>query len=108
MTIEVTYDEYLDAGGTMGAEAFDAALPRAQASVDHLIGINEVTDKDAYVRAIIAAMGAYEGATPGGVGFSIGAFRMEGSGSPDETRAQAIRAAYEVLATTGMVYGGVA
>lgn len=106
MAVEVTYEQYVAQGGKLPEPSFGAQLPKAVAAVDYLIGVNEVTDEDKYREAVFAAIDVYADANPVGAGFTIGTFKMERS-SARTARSEAMVAAYEVLATTGMVYMGV-
>ena len=109
VAVEVTYAQYVEAGGIAPEEAFDGLIGRATACVDYIIGPNEVTDEDVYRRAVFAALGAYAEGNATGAGFTLGSFRMEGTaGGRSGADADARRAAYEVLATTGMAWAGLA
>ena len=105
---EVTYQKCVEAGLTMGEAMYRENAAAAVAQVDYLVGANEVTDEAKYLEAVVAAMRAYAGSAATGAGFSIGSFSM-GADPGGRTAQRAARdAAYEVLATTGMVYAGLA
>ncbi len=102
MSVDLSYR--LHPGGISEGE-FNALLPAARATVDFLVGRNEVTDGERYREAVWAAMGALSEAHAGG-SMSIGSFSV--SGGDSRSRSDAARdAAYRVLAATGMVYAGV-
>lgn len=97
---------YMQHPGGISEEDFNALLPAARAAVEFVVGINEVTDEGRYRRAVWAAMGALAD-TYDGPGLTVGSFTLHQGGS--KSRAEAARdAAYEVLATSGMAYGGIA
>lgn len=105
MAVEVTYETYRVAGGTLPEAAYADVISDAVTAVDYLIGQNEVTDEDAYMKAVVAAAKAcYD--HQGGASVSIGSFSA--SGDSRETTVAATNAAYMALATTGMVWGGLA
>ena len=108
MRPSVTYEKYQEAGGTLDEEQYAASIALAVSHVDFLIGINEVTDEDKYFEAVWACLSVLTDPVASGTNFSIGSFSM-GSGQDNRTVDQKARdAAYEVLATTGMIYGGLA
>ena len=104
MTVEVTYADYQALGLKGGEALFDASLPFSRAAVDFLIGPNEVTDEDAYKRAVCLGVDAWSDASDGEL--RIGQFST-GQSRTDPSRA-ASEAAYQVLAPTGMLFGGLA
>ena len=65
MTVEVTYADYQALGLKGGEALFDASLPFSRAAVDFLIGPNEVTDEDAYKRAVCLGVDAWSDASDG-------------------------------------------
>jgi hypothetical protein len=104
MPVEVTYGDYTANGGTLSEQAFMGSLQLATTEVDFLVGTNEVTDEDAYRRAVCAAVDAAEDALSGG-SISIGSFSVSGRAAEGSEEA-ARDAASKVLASTGMIYMG--
>lgn len=101
-------DEY---HGQAPEAAFDAELPGAVAHVGWLIGRNRVTEATAtaYKRAVCACVDAFAVyGHQGGGGFTIGSFSVSGDSSGRTGEDVASDAACKELATSGLLWAGVA
>lgn len=103
---EPTYGGYRLYGGTMAENGYESCVGRASDIVADIVGCNAVTDESAYLRAVYAAT---EAVGNGGMsGVTVGSFSASYAGAQRSAEAEAYDAAYRVLATTGMAYGGIA
>lgn len=104
-----TYGFYSEEfGGFMGEEDFKRLLPRAVRYVDWVIGYKRVCDahERRYQEAVCATVDVFHDSDPDAVGdFAIGSFRMDVG--RNSGRSVAINAVTEILAPTGLLYGGV-
>lgn len=104
MPLRVTYGDYRALGGALDEQSFGASLLYAQAEVDSLIGMNEVTNESAYKRAVCLAVNACDEASDA-TSVSIGSFSTS-IAQPLSKRDAVRQAAMAVLGPTGMTYAG--
>ncbi|MGI6125864.1 MAG: hypothetical protein ACOYEF_02755 [Planifilum sp.] len=103
---EPTYDGYRVNGGTMAESGYSSCVRRASDIVADIVGCNAVTDEAAYLRAVYAAVDAIG---DGGLSsVTVGSFSASCAGTQRSAEDEAYDAAFRVLATTGMAYGGIA
>ncbi len=115
---EVTYERYVQLGGRLDLEDFDASRSAAHAAVRHVVGFNEPESPEqteAYERSVGAAVDIdhYYGAS-GGVGeaaasISLGKFSASGlsDGGASAYDIDMRRAIRRELSGTGLLFQGI-
>mgnify|MGYP000038895621 CR=1 FL=1 len=113
----VTYELFKGQGGTLGEDAFAASLRAAVSAVRDVIGCNEPQDeedRDAYIRAVCAAVEVDEAyGASGGIGeavasVTLGKFSasLGGSGAASPYQADMRRAVHRELVGSSLLYQG--